>query len=243
MGLCVAERNGAPEGTADIVFRVWDNGIGMSEEFAAHIFEPFTREKNSTVSKIEGTGLGMAITKHIVDLMHGTIGVCSEQGKGTEFTVSLRFATAKEAPAPAPEADAAGESGAEAASFAGKRVLLVDDVELNREIAVAVLEEEGLAVDTAVNGREAVDKVAGAAAGTYGLILMDVMMPVMDGYEATRTIRSLPDPEKANIPIIAMTANAFEEDRRMSMEAGMNEHLSKPFRVDRLIEVLAKYLG
>ncbi|MDO4479185.1 MAG: ATP-binding protein [Lachnospiraceae bacterium] len=243
--LQVTEVPGAPEGRADFAFLVSDNGIGMGEEFAAHIFEPFTREKNSTVSRIEGTGLGMAITKHIVDLMGGTITVKSEKGKGTDFTVALRFKLVDEQPAasePSAEAKTPAES-IDTAIFAGKRVLLVDDVELNREIAAAVLEEVDILVETAVNGREAVDMVAASQPGYYDLVLMDVMMPEMDGYAATRTIRHLENEALAGIPIIAMTANAFDEDRRASFEAGMNAHISKPFRLDELYSCMKQYLA
>ena len=370
VALRVVEKPNAPDGYADYQFIVRDTGIGMSEEFVGKIFEPFTREENSTVSGIQGTGLGMAITKNIVDMMNGTIDVKSKLGEGSEFTVSVRFAVSgnqqkitvikelegfrsliaddnmdsctsvekmlrmiglrpewttsgKEAVYRAKyafeqndpfqvyiidwlmpdmngievvrrirqeigdtatiiiltaydwtdietEAKAAGvtafcakplfaselysilqtanSGGADTQKqeiipeeFAGKKVLLVDDVELNREIAVAILEEAGFIVETAVNGKQAVDIVK-ACAGDIDLVLMDVMMPIMDGYQATREIRALPDPVLANIPIVAMTANAFEEDKQAALDAGMNDHLAKPFQIEKLYQVMKKYL-
>ena len=365
----IAEKHTAPAGFADFEFSVKDTGIGMSPEFLKTIFEPFSREESSTVSKIEGTGLGMAITKNIVDMMGGTISVHSVLGEGSEFTVKLRFRTTKNKKTISviPELkgfralvaddnmDSCGSvtkmlrtvgmrpewttSGKEAVfraymaidendpfrvyiidwlmpdmngvevvrrirkkigddvpiiiltaydwadieaeardagatafcskplflselynalqtvesvpeefeepsgeEFQGKRVLLVDDVELNREIAVAILEETGIKVETAENGQIAVDMIVGAKPGYYDLVLMDVMMPVMDGYEATRAIRELEDQKRAAIPIIAMTANAFEEDRLAAIHAGMNDHLSKPIQLDRLYKMMRKYL-
>ncbi len=234
VALRVEEKPDAPEGYADYQFIVRDTGIGMSEDFIQKIFEPFTREENSTVSGIQGTGLGMAITKNIVDMMNGTIEVKSKPGEGTEFTVSVRFGVG------------AGDSELQAQEiapeqFAGQKVLLVDDIDLNREIAVVILEEAGLVVETASNGQEAVDAVKNSA-GDIRLVLMDVMMPVMDGYQATREIRKLSDPALAQIPIVAMTANAFEEDRMAAMDAGMNDHIAKPFQIDKLYRIMKDYL-
>ena len=371
ISLRILQKNTAPKGYADYEFHVRDNGIGMSEEFREHIFEQFSREKTSTVSKIQGTGLGMSITKNLVDMMGGTIAVDSEPGQGSEFTVSLRFPlcgekveqkqipqleglralvadddtdtclnvskmlrsigmrpdwtiSGKEAVIRTKdaleqgdafsvyiidwlipdmnglevvrqvrkiigdatpiiiltaydwsdiedEAKAAGvtafcakplfmselrnvlakpfsagnstETVSAAPNFAGKKLLVVEDNELNLEIASTVLRESGFVVDTAENGKIALEKVKHSAAGEYDVILMDIQMPVMDGYEATRRIRALSDPEKAGIPIIAMTANAFEEDRQNAMRAGMNGHLSKPFDVQKLICVLTELLG
>ena len=344
----ISERPNAPNGFADFEFSVKDTGIGMSEEFQKTIFEPFTREDNSTVTTIEGTGLGMAITKNIVDMMGGTITVHSVRGEGSEFTVKLRFRTAKNkktiavipelkgfralvaddsmdscssvtkmlrsvgmrpewttsgkeavfrshmaidendpfkvyiidwlmpdmngvevvrrirkkigddvpiiiltaydwsdieaeakeagvtafcskplfmselcAALQAPWAAPAENAVSTGNNFYGKRLLLVDDVELNRELAISILEEVGLEVDTAENGQAALNKVANASPGYYSLVLMDVMMPLMNGYEATKAIRSLENPEQAAIPIIAITANAFEEDRLAAIQAGM----------------------
>lgn len=365
------EVSGAPEGFADFEFSVADTGIGMSKKFLETIFEPFTREASSTVSKIEGTGLGMAITKNIVDMMGGTISVNSTLGVGSEFVVSLRFRTvdnikdievipeldgfralvaddnmdtcgsvakmlrtaglraewttlgkevvfrtkiAKEENDPfkvyiidwlmpdmngievvrrvrneigkeipiiiltaydwhdiekeAREAgvtafcskplfrsqlynalrtveDTTAQKTAEETSterFRGKRVLVVDDVELNREIAVAVIEDAGMEVEIAENGKEAVEMVAGAAEGYYDIVLMDVMMPIMNGYEATQEIRRLENRKLADIPIISMTANAFEEDRMAALKAGMNDHLAKPVQIDKLYEIMMKYI-
>ena len=367
----IAQKNGAPKGCVCYEFRIKDNGIGMSEEFQKHIFEEFSREESSTVSGIQGTGLGMSITKNIVDLMGGTIALTSEPGKGTEFIVTLCFTRSgqKAEPKQLPqleglralvadddtntclnvstmlskigmrpewtisgkeavirtkyaveqgdafsvyiidwlipdmngieivrqirkvignrcpiiiltaydwadiedEARAAGVTAfcekplflselrrvlaepfrAEpaskpaqptAADLQGKKLLLVEDNELNREIALEILKEAGFVVDTAEDGAVAVRKIKQAAPGQYDLILMDIQMPNLDGYEATRQIRALPDAEKANIPIFAMTANAFEEDRQNALEAGMNGHIAKPLDVPHLLRVLADAL-
>ena len=367
----IAQKNGAPKGCVCYEFRIKDNGIGMSEEFQKHIFEEFSREESSTVSGIQGTGLGMSITKNIVDLMGGTIALTSEPGKGTEFIVTLCFTRSgqKAEPKQLPqleglralvadddtntclnvstmlskigmrpewtisgreavirtkyaveqgdafsvyiidwlipdmngieivrqirkvignrcpiiiltaydwadiedEARAAGvtafcekplflselrrvlaepfraEPASEpaqptAADLKGKKLLLVEDNELNREIALEILKEAGFVVDTAEDGAVAVQKIKQAAPGQYDLILMDIQMPNLDGYEATRQIRALPDAEKANIPIFAMTANAFEEDRQNALAAGMNGHIAKPLDVPHLLRVLADAL-
>ena len=367
----IAQKNGAPKGCVCYEFRIKDNGIGMSEEFQKHIFEEFSREESSTVSGIQGTGLGMSITKNIVDLMGGTIALTSEPGKGTEFIVTLCFTRSgqKAEPKQLPqleglralvadddtntclnvstmlskigmrpewtisgkeavirtkyaieqgdefsvyiidwlipdmngieivrqirkvignrcpiiiltaydwadiedEARAAGVTAfcekplflselrrvlaepfrAEpasnpaqptAADLKGKKLLLVEDNELNREIALEILKEAGFVVDTAEDGAVAVQKIKQAAPGQYDLILMDIQMPNLDGYEATRQIRTLPDAEKASIPIFAMTANAFEEDRQNALEAGMNGHIAKPLDVPHLLRVLADAL-
>ena len=353
-------------------FRIKDTGIGMSREFQKTIFEAFSREKTSTVSGIQGTGLGMAITKSIVDMMGGTISVNSEEGKGTEFIVTLPCRLngnsphsdvipelqglrvlvvdddtdtclsvcsmlrtigmrpdwttqgkeaeirvkeainqtdafrayiidwqmpdlngveivrrirnvigehapiiimtaydwtdiekeAKEAgvtafcPKPiflselrkvlaAPFQNGSEDAEAETAAvdFNGKKVLLAEDNELNQMIAHAILTEAGLEVEIAVNGEEAVSMIREAPAGTYSIILMDIQMPVMDGYEAARLIRGLEDPVKANIPIIAVTANAFEEDRKLALEAGMNGHLAKPYDIPKMMETLGQLLS
>ena len=367
----IAQKNSAPKGCVCYEFRIKDNGIGMSEEFQKHIFEEFSREESSTVSGIQGTGLGMSITKNIVDLMGGTIALTSAPGKGTEFIVTLCFTRSgqKAEPKQLPqleglralvadddtntclnvstmlskigmrpewtisgkeavirtkyaveqgdafsvyiidwlipdmngieivrqirkvignrcpiiiltaydwadiedEARAAGVTAfcekplflselrrvlaepfrAEpaskpaqptAADLKGKKLLLVEDNELNREIALEILKEAGFVVDIAEDGAVAVQKIKQAAPGQYDLILMDIQMPNLDGYEATRQIRALPDAEKANIPIFAMTANAFEEDRQNALEAGMNGHIAKPLDVPHLLRVLADAL-
>ena len=207
----------------------------MSDEFRDTIFEAFTREQTSTVSGIQGTGLGMAITKNIVDLMGGTISVESSLGKGSEFTVDLSLKTVK--------TGAEEKVESEDVDFTGKTVLLAEDNELNQQIAVAILEDVGLTVDIAGDGTVAVAKMEEAPAGTYDVILMDIQMPKMDGYEAARKIRALDDPAKAGIPIIAVTANAFEEDRQSALDAGMNGHLAKPYDIPKMMKALKEILG
>ena len=237
----VIQTEDAPEGYASYQFRIKDTGIGMSKEFLAHLFEPFEREQTATVSGIQGTGLGLSITKNLVDMMHGTIEVNSETGKGSEFVVSFLFRV-KDAPEEI-EPETVGPVEAPDAQFLiGKKILLVEDNELNQEIAQTILEGIGLVIDTAGDGTEAVAAMKEAPAGTYDLILMDIQMPVMDGYEAARTIRAMEDPAKAGIPIVAMTANAFEEDRRRAVDAGMNDHVPKPIDVPKLMETLGRIL-
>ena len=235
IGLWIVQKDTAPAGYADFEFHIKDNGIGMSEEFQKHIFEQFARERTSTVSKIQGTGLGMAITKSLVDMMGGRITVKSEQGKGSEFTISLRFPIGEAKTEQTPPA-------AKASASAGKKLLVVEDNELNLEIASTLLKEAGFAVDTAENGKVAVEKVEAASADRYDLILMDIQMPEMDGYEATRRIRALPDTKKAALPIVAMTANAFEDDRKNALHAGMNGHIAKPLDIPKLFQVLSELL-
>ncbi|MGN0301679.1 MAG: response regulator, partial [Anaerotardibacter sp.] len=370
----VSQKNNAPAGEGIYEFRVKDNGIGMSPEFAEHIFEPFERERTSTVSRIQGTGLGMAITKTIVDMMGGTIEVISEQGKGSEFVVTLKLRLQKERRSVKPieeleglralvvdddfdtcdsvtkmltkvgmkaewtlsgkeavlrtkqavelnnefcayiidwklpdmngievtrqirkevgldkpiiiltaydwveieeEAKEAGVTAfcskpmfmsdlrdsllcalgkleqerddilpdAEEEMFEGKNILVVEDNELNREIATELLEIYGFTIETANDGQVALDKIKEAEPGAFDIVLMDIQMPNMDGYEATRQIRALDDPEKANVVIVAMTANAFEEDKKKAQEAGMNGHIAKPIDVDEFIGVLSDVL-
>ena len=365
----VIQKPTAPDGFADYEFRIKDNGIDMSPEFQQHIFEAFSREDSSTVSGIQGTGLGMAITKNLVDMMGGKIAVHSEEGKGSEFIVDLRFAlsdeavqhemipqlqglralvadddantclntgrmlreigmrpewtiSGKEAVIRAQDAldqgdefsvyiidwlmpdmngvetvrrirrivgndkpiiiltaydwadieEEAREAGVSAfcskpifmselrdaltrpfhvkqelpaavhQGFIDKKILLVEDNALNQEIAQSILQENGFHVELANDGTEAVDKVAHAAPGQYDLILMDIQMPKMDGYEATRRIRALPDTAQAGIPIVAMTANAFAEDKRAALEAGMNGHIAKPIEIPKLMGTLKEIL-
>jgi len=227
-------------GSALYEIRVSDTGIGMSEEFLEKIFVPFERERTSTVSGIQGTGLGMPITKNIVDLMGGTIDVASTVGKGTTFTVTLRLEVADAAAAAAVSQQGEGGVSAldERPTFEGHRALLVEDNALNQEIARAILETARFEVDVADDGDVAVRAVADAAPGHYDVVLMDIQMPRMDGYEATRQIRELPDERRANVPIIAMTANAFEEDRRAATAAGMDAHVAKPIDVDVLLATI-----
>ena len=224
---------------ADYELRVKDSGIGMTPEFAAKVFEAFERERTSTVSKIQGTGLGMAITKSIVDLMGGDIRVETAPGEGTEFIIEVTFELAEDM-----QEESANEiqDAAQVVDFTNKKLLLVDDIEVNREIAKMLLECEGFIVDTASDGSEAVEKVAAAKAGDYDLILMDIQMPIMNGYEAAKKIRKLENPALAKIPIIAMTANAFSEDVKAALDAGMNAHIAKPIDVPKMMETLAKIL-
>ena len=233
---------GAPKGCARYHFVISDTGIGISEEFQKHIFESFSRAETETVSGIQGTGLGLAITKRVVDMMGGSIDLKSEEGKGSEFDVCLTFRLAE------PE-DARGEGAALAAgepvrfSPEGKTILLVEDNELNQEIAVEILRAVGFSVEVASDGLAAVEKMKGAEAGRYDVILMDIQMPVMDGYEATRQIRAMGSPACAGIPIVAMTANAFEEDRRAALDAGMNGHVAKPIDPEVLLDTLSEVMG
>ena len=238
ISLRVVEKPAMTEDLTTFAFHIKDTGIGMSTDFASTIFDPFTREKTSTVSGIQGTGLGMAITKSIVDMMGGTITVSSEVGRGTEFVVTIPCRLSRTTEKNAPEAAPAEERP----DFAGKRILLAEDNEMNRMIAEAILTEQGFALDLAPNGEQAVAMVSEAPAGTYDVILMDIQMPVMDGYEAARQIRALADPQKAKIPIVAVTANAFEEDRKLALSAGMNGHLAKPYDIPAMLETLDKLL-
>ena len=240
VSLRLTERPGAPLGSANYEFYIKDTGIGMSEEFVSHIFEPFERERNSTISKIQGTGLGMAITKNLIDMMNGSITVKSEQNAGTEITVSFTFRLA----ASAHSGESLEDSNhPEASSLHAGRILLAEDVDLNQEIATVILEEAGFSVEVAENGQVALDMLQRAEPGYYQLILMDIQMPVMDGYEATRFIRRLENQERASIPIIAMSANAFEEDKREALSCGMNGHIAKPIDITVLFDTLNKILS
>lgn len=244
----VSEKPCRRDGCTTVVFSVKDDGIGMSPEFREQVFESFTREHTVTENGIGGTGLGMAITKNIVDMLGGTIQVESEVGRGTEFTVMLECEisemTVKEEPDPEQREPLKNEKQKIRAEiqrrYEGKKVLLVEDNELNREIATAIMEEIGLDVDCVEDGTDAVNIMSSAEGGKYDLIFMDIQMPKMDGYTATREIRTLNDPKCANIPIIAMTANAFEEDRKKAIKAGMNAHIAKPISVDIILENLER---
>ncbi len=215
-----------------------DTGIGMSKEFLPQLFDSFSRERNTTMGKIGGSGLGMSIVKALVELMGGTIEVESELGKGTKFTVTLWH--------PIVDTEAYNRQMQPAADiavdFRGRRILLAEDNELNAEIAIALLEDMGFAIDWVADGLLCVDKLEHAPADTYDLILMDIQMPNVDGYKATRIIRQLPDTERSRIPIVAMTANAFDEDRRKAIEVGMNGHISKPIAFDKVKETLTEIL-
>ena len=223
--------------------RVKDTGIGMSPQFAEHVFEAFEREKTSTVSGTQGTGLGMSITKSIVELMKGEISVKTEQGKGTEFTIRVALPFADKDAVKSAATSATATAGSPNVDFSSKRLLLVEDNEINREIAMTMLSDAGFTVDAAENGQVAVEKVAQGGAGFYDAILMDVQMPVMGGYEATRTIRAMNIPGLSDVPIIALSANAFESDVKDALAAGMNAHIAKPIKIQALMDVLAKHIA
>ena len=234
----ITQKPGEKEGWCDTVITVADNGIGMSQEFQKHIFEPFERERTSTVSKVEGSGIGMGIVKKLVGLMGGTVEVESKIGVGSTFTVTIPCRIASE-----DEIQAKREiNPSDQKCLCGTRILLTEDNDLNAEIATELLQEEGCTVDRAKDGVECVDMLEKAANGTYQLILMDIQMPVMNGYDATKKIRRMDDPQKANIPIVAMTANAFSEDKQVALDAGMNDHIAKPINMSVLVPTLRKYL-
>ena len=233
----VTQKPSEKEGWCDTVVTVADNGIGISQEFQKHIFEPFERERTSTVSKVEGSGIGMGIVKKLVGLMGGTVAVESKIGVGSTFTVTIPCRIASE-----DETQAKRETGSsDKKSLSGTKILLTEDNDLNA-IAVELLQEEGCTVDRAKDGVECVDMLEKAANGTYQLILMDIQMPVMNGYDAAKKIRRMDDPQKAGIPIIAMTANAFSEDKQAALDAGMNDHIAKPINMNVLVPTIQKYL-
>ena len=216
-------------------FIIIDNGIGMKEDFLPHIFEEFAREKTSTESKVPGVGLGLPIVKSLIDMMNGTIQVESKLNKGTKFTVELSFLTSL-------QVENVNEINTSTLDFSGKHILLVEDNELNAEIGIELLNTFKVIIDLAKNGEECIKILEKMPEGYYDLILMDIQMPIMDGYEATKIIRSFNN-KNAQIPIIAMTANAFEEDRKHALQLGMNEHLAKPVDIEKLKEVLTKYFN
>ena len=234
----ITQKPGKKEGWCDTVITVADNGIGMSQEFQKHIFEPFERERTSTVSKVEGSGIGMGIVKKLVGLMGGTVEVESKIGVGSTFAVTIpcRIASQEERQAKR------DTTSSDQKSLSGTKILLAEDNDLNAEIAVELLQEEGCTVDRAKDGVECVDMLEKAANGTYQLILMDIQMPVMNGYDAAKKIRRMDDLPKADIPIIAMTANAFSEDKQAALDAGMNDHVSKPINMNVLVPTIQKYL-
>ena len=233
----IAQQPDREPGIGTYLYTVQDNGIGMSKEFVEHIFEDFARESTTTKSGVEGTGLGMSIVKQLIDRMGGNIRIESEQGVGTTIYCELSFRKSEELK----KADPQAEHEEAERSFAGKRILLVEDNELNREIAKDILEEYEFLVDEAEDGSIAVEIMKNAASGYYDVILMDVQMPIMDGYQATRIIRGMQNGNQ-NVPIIAMTANAFDEDRQNAVNAGMNDHLAKPIDIAKLTAALKKYL-
>jgi len=237
ISISAAERPGDTPDAAVYEFRVQDTGIGMAPEFISHIFEPFERERTSTVSGIQGTGLGMSITKNLVELMNGRIEVESQKGSGSVFTLTFPFRLSD-----TPHSQD-GPGSPRPRQLAGYRLLLAEDNELNQEIAVTILEEAGCTVDVASDGAEAVEKICHSEDAPYDLVLMDIQMPVMDGIEATQAIRAMADPQLSRLPIVAMTANAFEEDRQRVLSAGMDGYLAKPIDVDKLFDTLQSILG
>ena len=234
----VTEAESGREGHADYTIVVSDTGIGMSESYLPHIFEEFTRERSGTETGVTGTGLGLPIVKSLVDMMGGTIDVQSREGQGTTTTIRLDLPVVEDAHTPPkPESREELVGGLE-----GKRLLLAEDNDLNAEIAEAILEECGLTIERAENGKVCLDRLQSHPAGYYDAVLMDIQMPKMDGYQATRAIRALNDAH-ANICVIAMTANAFDEDKKRAMEAGMDDYITKPIRAEKLMETLMKNLG
>lgn len=221
---------------ATFQFIIKDNGIGISKDFQENLFEPFEREKNTTISGISGSGLGLAIAKNLVDLMGGSIHVDSTVGCGSTFTVTLRL--------PIQDQPLSADSATEdiLTQLLNQKILLVEDNEINLEIETELLSGLGLIIDTAENGKDAIEKVASSTPNEYSLILMDIQMPIMDGWQAAKAIRELDNPALARIPIIALSANAFESDKRASIESGMNAHLPKPLDIPYLLETVAKIL-
>lgn len=224
------------DGMAEYRISVKDNGIGMDSEFQKHAFEAFERERTSTESGAQGTGLGLAIVKRLVELMEGQVEIHSKLGEGTEILVHLFLKVADESEMAQVHTEKIEEN-----ALLGMKILVVEDNELNAEIATAVLSELGVQVDTAEDGIVCMDKLENNPAKTYDLVLMDIQMPRLDGYQAAKKIRNLPDKEKAEIPIIAMTANAFEEDKQRALAAGMNDFIAKPFVREELANMMAEY--
>lgn len=235
--LTLSQTDSALEGWGNFEIRVKDTGIGISQEFLPRVFDSFEREVNSTVNKIPGTGLGMSITKAIVELMNGMIDVKSQKGQGTEFIVTFFFPIVQNCSLQSDQ-DSKGN-----VDFTNTRILLAEDNELNREIAVEILTGYGFQIETAENGQIAVEKLSQSSPGYYDLILMDIQMPVMNGHEATRAIRQLEDPALSKITIVAMTANAFHEDEQAAFDCGMDGFITKPIDVDVLMETLKKILA
>ena len=229
------KQTGSTSETGEYELRIRDNGIGMSPEFVEKIFIPFERERTSTVSRTQGTGLGMPISKNIIDQMGGSIEVKTKQGEGSEFTVRLTLPITDE-----PEEGISPKK--ELPDFTGCCLLLAEDNEINAEIATEILKNEGFAVESCANGQEAVELVKSMEPGYYQAVLMDIQMPVMDGYEAARMIRALEDPVRRNVPIIAMTANAFKKDRDAAEAAGMQAHIAKPLDKDVMLRTIAGVL-
>ena len=235
----IYEKDSEDPRKARLIFTCEDTGIGMSEEYLPHIFEEFSREHTTTENKVAGTGLGLPIVKSMIELMGGSIRVESTQGVGTKFTVDISFDTASEEDI---YRNQMSEQPDALKRMEGKRILLAEDNDLNAEIAIELLVEQKIIADRAMDGADCLDKLEKAASGYYDMILMDIQMPVMDGYDATARIRRMKDEEKASIPIIAMTANAFAEDRQKAISTGMNDHVAKPIDMKVLLPVMAKYI-
>ncbi|MBQ0039821.1 MAG: response regulator [Treponema sp.] len=238
----ITEMPAISDGNSSYQFRIKDNGIGMSKKFQEKLFQPFERDEGKSISKIQGTGLGLAITKSLVDRMEGSIFVKSEEGKGSEFLLCFDFENAKEGEVPVEDKKVNVFESSVVESFKDVRLLLVEDNELNREIAKEILGTLGFILDEAENGKQAIQMIEDSPAGHYKIVLMDVMMPVMNGYAATSKIRALEDKKKANVPIIAMTANAFEEDKNQAIESGMDKFVSKPFEINDLLSKIKEML-
>lgn len=235
----IYEKDSEDPRKARFIFTCEDTGIGMSEEYLPHIFEEFSREHTTTENKVAGTGLGLPIVKSMIELMGGSIQVESTQGVGTKFTVDISFDRASEADV---YRDQISEQPDVLEKLEGKRILLAEDNDLNAEIAIELLAEQKIIADRAKDGAECLDKLEKAVPGYYDMILMDIQMPVMDGYDAAARIRRMKDEKKASIPIIAMTANAFAEDRQKAISMGMNDHVAKPIDMNVLLPVIAKYI-
>ena len=235
----IYEKDSEDPRKARFIFTCEDTGIGMSEEYLPHIFEEFSREHTTTENKVVGTGLGLPIVKSMIELMGGNIRVESTQGVGTKFTVDISFDTVSEEDV---YRNQISEQPDALKRMEGKRILLAEDNDLNAEIAIELLAEQKIIADRAMDGADCLDKLEKTAPGYYDMILMDIQMPVMDGYDATARIRRMKDDEKASIPIIAMTANAFAEDRQKAISIGMNDHVAKPIDMKVLLPVMAKYI-
>lgn len=234
----ISQVPGKKNGWCDVIITVKDNGIGMSDQFLKHIYEPFERERNSTISRVEGSGIGMGIVKKLVELMDGSVDVQSKIGDGSTFTVTIPCKIASKE-----ESVAKRDKGThDKANLVGARILVVEDNYINAEIATELLEEEGCIIERACNGVECIDMLEKADNSYYAMILMDIQMPVMNGYDATRKIRRMKNQNKAQIPIIAMTANAFTEDRQMALDVGMNDHVSKPIDMNILVPIMMRYV-
>ena len=235
----VVELPAEKEGYVQMQTTVSDTGIGIGKEYIPHLFESFSRERNSSESGIIGTGLGLPIVKSLVEMMGGTVEVESELGKGTTFVITLCHKLADEEQKKEKDQDKLAKVES---LLIGKNILLVEDNELNAEIAATILRDIGIKVELVTDGKEALDRVKEVPAGYYDLILMDIQMPRMDGYQATGQIRALSD-ERADVPIVAMTANAFEEDKKAAFAAGMNGHIAKPIEIEKMIKTLAEVIS